>query len=250
MMLAGKVAIVTGASKPSGIGRAIAMNLAMHGADIVVADLEPLMQQASSLVADVQALGRRALAVPTNVTSLQDANGLVDAALSKFGQVDILVNNAGITKDGLLLRMKEEEWDAVLAVNLKGVFNCTRAAIKPMLKARSGRIVNIASVVGLMGNAGQANYSASKAGVIGFSKSMARELASRCITVNSVAPGFIQTDMTSILTDEAKAKLAAQIPLGVLGSPEDVANAVVFLCSDMARYITGQVINVDGGMVM
>ena len=250
MMLADTVAIITGASKPSGIGRAVAIALARQGADIVVADLEVLMPEAATLVEDVRALGRRALAVPTDVTSWSDAASLVDATVAQFGKVDILVNNAGITRDGLLLRMTEQDWDSVMAVNLKGVFNCTKAAIRPMLKARKGRVISIASVVGLMGNIGQANYAASKAGVIGFTKTMARELASRSITVNAVAPGFIQTDMTRALSDEAQARLAGQIPLGTLGTPEDVAGAVVFLSSHMAKYITGQVINVDGGMVM
>lgn len=250
MLLSGKTAIITGASKPSGIGRAIAIAFASQGADIVVADLEPLIEQAQSLVKEIEAIGRKAIAVPTNVTKGADAESLVEQAVSEFGKVDILVNNAGITRDGLLMRMKEEDWDSVMAVNLKGVFNCTKAVIKPMIKARTGRIVNIASVVGIIGNPGQANYSASKAGVIGFTKTMARELASRSINVNAIAPGFIQTDMTHVLSDDAKGKLSSQIPLGILGKPEDIANTAVFLCSDLSSYITGQVINVDGGMVM
>jgi 3-oxoacyl-[acyl-carrier protein] reductase len=242
----GKVAIVTGASR--GIGRSIALALAAEGAKIVAVDMAP--EGVETLAAEIKAQGGEALAVQGNVTVAADAERMVDAAVEAFGRADILVNNAGITRDGLLFRMKDEDWDAVLTVNLKGAFLCTRAASKVMAKQRYGRIINIASIVGQMGNAGQANYCASKAGLIGLTKSNARELAKRNVTVNAVAPGFIATDMTEVLPEKVKQELAAQIPMERLGSADDIANAVVFLAGERACYITGQVIGVNGGMYM
>lgn len=241
-----KVAVITGASR--GIGRSIALALAEAGAKIVAVDIDLAATEAT--VAELKALGIEALAVQGNVTLAADAEKMIDAAVQAFGRVDILVNNAGITRDGLLMRMKDEDWDAVLTVNLKGAFLCTRAAAKVMTKQRSGRIINIASVVGQMGNAGQANYCASKAGLIGLTKSNARELAKRNVTVNAVAPGFIATAMTDALPEKVREELAAQIPLERLGSAEDIANAVVFLAAEKSAYITGQVIAVNGGMYM
>ena len=246
MVLRDKTAIVTGGSR--GIGHAIVMALVREGANVVVADVN--LEAAEQVAGEITNLGGQALAVKANVADPAEAAEMIKAAINKFGKVDILVNNAGITRDTLLMRMKEEDWDAVINVNLKGVFNCTKAVLGPMVKQRYGRIVNIASIVGLMGNAGQANYGAAKAGIIGFTKSVAREVASRNITLNAVAPGFIQTQMTDVLPESAKAKLKEQIPLGRLGLPEDIANTVVFLVSDKASYITGQTIAVDGGMVM
>ena len=244
--LDGKVAIVTGGS--SGIGRATSLRLARDGARIVVADVNAEGgSETQRLVADA---GGEATFVETNVTDPAGVEEMVAKSIATYDRVDILVNNAGITRDNLLMRMKEEEWDAVLNVNLKAAFLCTKAVCRPMMKARSGRILNIASVVGLMGNAGQANYSASKAGIIGLTKTTARELAPRKITSNAIAPGFIDTDMTKKLSEEVREKLMAQVPLGVLGQAEDVASAVAFLSSDDAAYITGQVLVVDGGMVM
>jgi len=242
----GKVAIVTGASR--GIGRSIALALAAEGAKIVAVDMAP--EGIESLTSEIKANGGEAVAVQGNVTVTADAERMVDAAVEAFGRADILVNNAGITRDGLLLRMKDEEWDAVLTVNLKGAFLCTRAASKVMAKQRYGRIINIASIVGQMGNAGQANYCASKAGLMGLTKSNARELAKRNVTVNAVAPGFIATDMTEVLPEKVKQELAAQIPMERLGSADDIANAVVFLAAEKSAYITGQVIGVNGGMYM
>jgi 3-oxoacyl-[acyl-carrier protein] reductase len=244
--LAGKVAIVTGAAQ--GIGRAIAETLARDGADIVVADLDPGRSQET--VAAVERLGRRALNVKVNVADFNDVKVMVDQALRDWGKVDILVNNAGITRDGLLLRMKEEDWNLVLQVNLNGTFHCTKAVLQPMTKQRYGRIVNIASIVGVMGNVGQANYAASKAAVIGFTKTVAREYAGRNVTVNAVAPGFIDTAMTQGLPADVKETLQKQIPLGRLGRPDDIAAAVRFLVSDEASYITGHVLHVNGGMLM
>jgi 3-oxoacyl-[acyl-carrier protein] reductase len=241
-----KVAVVTGASR--GIGRSIALALAAQGATIVAVDMDQASTEA--VVAELQAAGGKALAVVGNVTVSADVERMFDAATEAFGRVDILVNNAGITRDGLLMRMKDEDWDAVLNVNLKGAFLCTRAAFKVMSKQRYGRIINIASVVGQMGNAGQANYCASKAGLIGLTKSNAREMAKRSITVNAVAPGFIATAMTDALSDKVRAELTAQIPLERLGSSDDIANAVVFLASESAGYITGHVLSVNGGMYM
>jgi len=245
-MVKNRIAVVTGASR--GIGRSIALALAAGGAKIVAADIS--LEGCQALVAELAALGTEALAVQCNVAASDDAERLIDAAVEKFGRVDILVNNAGITRDGLLMRMKDEEWDAVLTVNLKGAFICTRAASKVMSKQRYGRIINIASIVGQMGNAGQANYCASKAGLIGLTKSNARELARRTITVNAVAPGFIATDMTEALPEKVRQELAAQIPMERLGSADDIANAVLFLASDNSAYITGQVLAVNGGMYM
>ena len=241
-----KVAVITGASR--GIGRSIALALATQGATIVAVDVDQVATDA--IVEELQAAGGRALAVVGNVTVPGDAERMMDAAIEAYGRVDILVNNAGITRDGLLMRMKDEEWDAVMNVNLKGAFLCTRAAFKVMSKQRYGRIINIASVVGQMGNAGQANYCASKAGLIGLTKSNAREMAKRNITVNAVAPGFIATAMTDALSDKVRAELTAQIPLERLGSADDIANAVVFLASEASGYITGHVLSVNGGMYM
>lgn len=246
MSLAGKTAIVTGAAQ--GIGRAIAEALAHAGADVAVADLDPGRSQ--DTVTAITKMGRRALNIKVNVADWNDAKAMVDQVVKEWGKVDILVNNAGITRDGLLLRMKEEDWNLVLQVNLNGTFNCTKAALQPMSKQRSGRIVNIASIVGAIGNAGQANYAASKAAVIGFTKSVAREYASRAVTVNAVAPGFIDTAMTQQLSADVKETLSKQIPLGRLGQPSDVAEAVKFLASDEAGYITGHVLHVNGGMHM
>lgn len=246
MSLQGRVAIVTGAAQ--GIGRAIAESLAQAGADIVVADLDP--SRAVETVSAVERLGRKALSVKVNVADATDAKAMVEHVLKTWGKVDILVNNAGITRDGLLLRMKEEDWNLVLQVNLNGTFNCTKAALQSMTKQRYGRIVNIASIVGVIGNAGQANYSASKAAVIGFTKTVGREYASRNVTVNAVAPGFIDTAMTQGLPADVKETLLKQIPLGRLGTATDIAAAVRFLVSEEAAYITGHVLHVNGGMLM
>ncbi|WP_337884289.1 3-oxoacyl-[acyl-carrier-protein] reductase [Fischerella thermalis] len=243
--LQGKVAIVTGASR--GIGRAIARELAKFGASVVV-NYASSSQAADELVSEITQAGGSAIALAADVSKEEQVDALINAAIEKFNRLDILVNNAGITRDTLLLRMKPEDWQAVIDLNLTGVFLCTRAASKIMLKQRSGRIINITSVAGLMGNPGQANYSAAKAGVIGFTKTVAKELASRGITVNAVAPGFIATDMTSNLDAEGILKY---IPLGRYGQPEEIAGMVRFLAADpAASYITGQVFNVDGGMVM
>jgi len=244
--LANQIAVVTGAGR--GIGQAIALKLAANGADIVAVDLKPEFLQQT--VAEVQKLGRKAWAIAANVSDVASVDAAADQILKETGRVDILVNNAGITRDGLLMRMGEADWDAVLDINLKGTFLFTKAFTRAFLKQKSGRIINIASVVGLIGNAGQCNYAASKAGVIGFTKAVARELASRGITANAIAPGFIETKMTEALSEEARAALTKQIPLGSLGQPEDVASAALFLAGPAARYITGQVLAVDGGMVM
>ena len=246
MKLKDKVAIVTGSAR--GIGRAIALELVRNGAKLVICDLN--MDDIQIVVDQFTEMGGEAKGFVSNVTQAEDAQQLIDKTIEAFGKVDILVNNAGITRDNLLMRMKEDEWDAVIAVNLKGTYNCIRAIAKPFIKQRSGKIINLASVVGQIGNAGQVNYSASKAGVIGLTKSVAKELAARNVRVNAIAPGFIQTDMTAKLTEKAKEELTNAIPLGKLGQPEDVAKVVLFLASDDAAYITGQVVNVDGGMVM
>ncbi len=244
--LDGKIAIVTGAAQ--GIGRAIAETLARAGADVAVADLDPGRSQET--VDAVVKLGRKALNVKVNVADWDDAKAMTDQVVKEMGKIDILVNNAGVTRDGLVMRMKEEDWNLVLQVNLYGTFHCTKAVLQPMTKQRSGRIVNIASIVGAMGNAGQANYAASKAAVIGFTKTVAREYATRLVTVNAVAPGFIDTAMTQTLPADVKETLQKQIPLGRLGQPADIAEAVRFLVSDEAGYITGHVLHVNGGMLM
>lgn len=246
MQLEGKIAIVTGAAQ--GIGRTIAESLAEGGADVAVADMDP--GRAQDTADAVKKLGRRALIVKVNVAEWDGVKAMTDHVLQEWGQIDILVNNAGITRDGLLVRMKEEDWNLVLQVNLTGTFHCIKAVMQAMTKQRYGRIVNIASIVGAMGNAGQANYAASKAAVIGLTKTVAREYASRSVTVNAVAPGFIDTAMTQGLSAEVKETLQKQIPLGRLGRPSDVAAAVRFLVSDEAGYITGQVLHVNGGMLM
>ncbi len=245
-MLSDKVAIVTGASR--GIGRLLAIALTGQGAKVVVSarNLEALQK----LTAEIKAEGGEALAVAGDVAIEDDANDLIKQAVAAYGQVNILINNAGITRDGLLLRMKDADWDAVLDTNLKGAFHCIRAVAKVMSKQRSGRIINISSVVGEMGNSGQANYCASKAGLLGLTKSVARELARRNVTVNAITPGFIVTDMTDNMTDKARETMTEQIPLGRLGAAEDVANAVLFLASDQSAYITGQVLGVNGGLYM
>jgi 3-oxoacyl-[acyl-carrier protein] reductase len=246
MSLQGRTAIVTGAAQ--GIGRAIAEALAQAGADIAVADLDPT--RSTETVAAVEAIGRKALNLKVNVADTGDTKSMVEQVIKAWGKVDILVNNAGITRDGLLLRMKDEDWNLVLQINLNGTFNCTKAVLQPMTKQRYGRIVNIASIVGVIGNAGQANYSASKAAVIGFTKTVGREYASRNVTVNAVAPGFIDTAMTHGLSADVKDTLLKQIPLGRLGTPADIAAAVRFLVSEEAAYITGHVLHVNGGMLM
>ena len=246
-MLTGKTALVTGASR--GIGRAIALKLAEAGANVVV-NYAGSEAAASETVALIKEMGRDAIMIRANVSSTEDVNDMFKAALEHFGAIDILVNNAGITRDNLIMRMKEDEWDDVIATNLKGVFNCVKAATRPMMKQRSGKIINITSVVGVLGNAGQANYVAAKAGVIGLTKTAARELASRNITVNAVAPGFIDTEMTAVLPEDVKAGLTSQIPLARLGQTDDIAAVVLFLASDAANYMTGQTLHVDGGMYM
>ena len=247
MLLDGKVALVTGASR--GIGRAIALRLAGAGAKIAI-NYAGSTAKAEAVKAEIEQHGGEAILVQADVSDSASVDAMVAKVVEAFGQIDILVNNAGITRDGLMMRMKDEDFDAVIDTNLKGVFYCTKAVSKLMMKKRSGRIVNMASVVGLMGNAGQTNYAAAKAGVVGFSKSAAKELASRGITVNMVAPGFIDTDMTAVLSDKVKDAMVQEIPMRKMGRPEDVANAVLFLVSDCSSYITGQVVNVDGGMVM
>ncbi len=245
--LKGRVAIITGSSR--GIGRSIAEKLASLGADVIITSTK---QEVSQEVAKEisEKFGVKSKGFALNVANFEEFSKVIDETVKEFGKIDILVNNAGITKDTLLMRMKEEDWDAVIDTNLKGVFNGCKAVIKYMLKQQYGKIINISSVVGLMGNAGQVNYSASKAGVIGITKSLAKEVASRNINVNAVAPGYIETDMTNVLPDNIKQEIIKLIPMGKIGKPEDVANVVAFLASDLASYITGQTIVVDGGMVM
>ena len=247
MNFSGKTAVVTGGSR--GIGRAVCLELARGGANVVLC-YAGNEAAANDTIAACEALGAKALAIRCNVAEAGEVKALMDAAVKTFGRIDILVNNAGITRDGLLMMMKDEDFDAVINANLKGTFLCMKAVSRLMMRQRYGRIVNLSSVVGLRGNAGQVNYAASKAGVVGMTKSLAKELASRGVTVNAVAPGFIETDMTAAMTDAAKAATLASIPMQKLGAPENVARAVAFLASDEAAYITGQVLAVDGGMAM
>ncbi len=244
--LEGKVALVTGGAR--GIGKAICERLANEGAKLAIVDI--MLDVAEETAGEFKAKGVESAAFAADVSKLDSANETIEAVIKEFGKIDILVNNAGITRDTLIMRMTEQDWDMVIAVNLKGTFNFTKAVCRPMMKARSGKIVNVASVVGRMGNAGQANYSASKAGVIGLTKTTAKELATRNIQVNAVAPGYIQTDMTGKLSDAATEAFMTVIPMKRGGTPEDVANVVYFLCSDDSSYVTGQVINIDGGMLM
>ena len=246
MELNNKVALITGGGQ--GIGQVIGENLASMGAHVVLADIN--VENAKKSVANITAKGGSASAALLNVADPVNVQQIFNSIVKEFNQLDILVNNAGITKDGLLVRMKENDWDSVLTVNLKGSFLCAQQAAKQMMKQRKGAIVNIASIVGIMGNAGQANYSASKAGLIGLTKTMARELAPRNVTVNAIAPGFIDTEMTRVLDEKVRDKLIEQIPLARLGLPQDISHSVAFLVSDQASYITGQVINVNGGMLM
>jgi 3-oxoacyl-[acyl-carrier protein] reductase len=246
-MLQGKVALVTGASR--GIGRAVALELARQGAKVAV-NYAGSEAKANEVVAEIHEMGGEAFAIQADVSKVEAVDNMVKEVLDRFGRIDILVNNAGVTRDNLLMRMKEEEWDEVININLKGVFNCTKAVTRPMMKQRYGRIINIASIVGVSGNPGQANYVAAKAGVIGLTKTAAKELASRNITVNAIAPGFITTDMTDKLSEEVRGEMLKQIPLARFGEPKDIAGVVVFLATDAANYITGQTIHVDGGMVM
>lgn len=249
MRLANKVALVTGASQ--GIGAAIALKLAAEGADIAINYVgEANLAAAQKVQAEIQKLGRKAVVVDANVADLNQVTAMVDTTVNELGHIDILVNNAGINRDNLLIRMKEEDWDAVLNVNLKGVFNVTKAAVKYMMKQRYGRIISISSVVGVAGNAGQVNYAAAKAGIIGLTKSVAKEVASRNITANAIAPGFIRTPMTDKLPEETVKNTMKSIPLGRMGEAEDIAKAVIFFAGEDADYITGQTLHVDGGMLM
>lgn len=242
-----KSALVTGGSR--GIGRAIALELASQGMNVAV-NYAGSEAKANQVVEEIKAAGGNAIAIQANVGNMEEVQGMIKEVISEFGSLEVLVNNAGITRDNLLMRMKEQEWDDVINTNLKGVFNCTKSVTRQMMKQRYGRIINVASVVGVAGNAGQANYVAAKAGVIGLTKTTAKELASRNITVNALAPGFIETDMTDELSEEVKSGMKGQIPLGRLGAAEDIAKAVKFLASDDANYITGQTLHIDGGMVM
>ena len=246
-MLKGKTAVITGSGR--GIGKAIAMKMAQLGANIVINDI-PSSDYADATCEEIKALGVDCIVVRGDVRSADDVATLINTTMEKFGKIDIFVNNAGVTRDGLMLRMSEDDWDLVMDINLKGAFNCIKAVARPMMKQRGGSIINIASVVGVMGNAGQANYSASKAGLIGLTKTTAKEFASRGIRCNAVAPGFIASDMTDKLTDDVKKQYFDAIPLSKFGETSDVANVVAFLASDMSAYVTGQVINVDGGLVM
>ncbi|MFB1081144.1 3-oxoacyl-[acyl-carrier-protein] reductase [Jeotgalibacillus sp. JSM ZJ347] len=247
MKLEGKTAVVTGASR--GIGRSIAIELAKNGSNVVV-NYSGNEEKAKETAKEVEAAGAKALVFKADVSNADDVQAMLKETLSEFGSIDILVNNAGITKDNLLMRMKEDDWDQVMDINLKSVFLTTKAAARPMMKQRKGKIINVSSIVGVMGNAGQANYVASKAGVIGLTKTSAKELAPRGINVNAVAPGFIETDMTGELAEDVQASMKQMIPLDRFGKPEDIAKAVIFLASDDSDYITGQTIHIDGGMVM
>ena len=247
MKLIGKTALVTGASR--GIGREIALELARQGANVVV-NYAGSEAKAHEVVDEINGLGREAIAIQCDVSNGESVTAMVKQTVDHFGKIDILVNNAGITRDNLLMRMKEDEWDDVMNINLKGVFLCTKAVTRQMMKQRNGRIINISSVVGVSGNPGQANYVAAKAGVIGLTKTSAKELASRGITVNAIAPGFITTEMTDQLTEDIQNEMLKMIPLAQFGEPKDIAHSVVFLASDDSRYITGQTIHVNGGMVM
>ena len=244
--LEGKVALVTGGAQ--GIGRAVALLFAREGARVAISDIN--LEKARETCREIEAISQEALAIGGNVANSEEAEAMVQQTVEKFGRLDILVNNAGITRDQILLRMKEDDWDRVLSVNLKGTFHVTKSGLRPFLKQKAGKVVNIASVTGQMGNAGQANYAASKAGVIGFTKSIAREYASRNIQVNAVAPGFIETAMSQAIPQKERELLIKTIPMERLGSPEDIAEAVLFLSSPAADYITGQVLNVNGGMYM
>lgn len=246
-MLKGKTAIITGSGR--GIGKAIAMKLASYGANIVINDI-PSSDYADATCEEIKAMGVDSIVIKGDVRNADDVNNLIQTTLDKFGTVDIFVNNAGVTRDGLMLRMSEDDWDLVLDINLKGAFNCIKAVARPMMKQRGGAIINIASVVGEMGNVGQANYSASKGGLIALTKTTAKEFASRGIRCNAVAPGFIASDMTDKLSDEVKKQYFAAIPLGKFGQTDQIADVVAFLASDMSSYVTGQVINVDGGLLM
>lgn len=241
-----KVAVVTGGGR--GIGKSIVLALAHQGCNVVITDID--IKTAEKTTQEAEKLGVRTLAVKADISVSKEVDGFVDETMKQFGHIDILVNNAGITRDNLLIRMSEDEWDLVLKVNLKGAFLCTRKVIRSMMRQRSGKIINIASVVGIMGNAGQANYAASKAGIIGFTKSVAKEVASRNIQVNAIAPGYIETEMTAGLPDEVKNSYLSSIPANRAGTPEDIAEAVIFLASSASDYITGQVLHVDGGLLM
>ena len=246
LSLEGKSALITGGAR--GIGKEIALLFAKEGADIAICDVS--IEHKEDILKEIQGLGRQCLVFKADVTQSNDVQNMADKILDKFKKLDILVNNAGITRDNLILRMSEEEWDRVIAVNLKGCFLCTKIISRVMLKQRSGRIVNLASIIGIMGNMGQANYAASKAGIIGLTKSAAKELGSRGICINAIAPGFIKTEMTDRLTEDIQNKMLSMIPLGRFGEPEDVANLALFLSSKSSSYITGQVIQIDGGMLM